>query len=305
MKIFIYIFFLSTWFLFLMSSTSFGENIYYAVPSDFSATYKITRLTSDTLKGSGAMINENGYVVWEGIKTGIEDNGEIYLYDGVTNIPLTDNDYDDKDPIMNENGFVAWLGQINEPSTYSSGYQPFLYDGATTIQLSNSYDANLVLMNNNGDVVWNGCTEPMCDEVFLYNGSATIQLTDNFDYENELQLIDNGHVAWLGYDGTDYEVFIYDGSTTIQHTDNDYDARGLKMNNNGGAIWREWDTMKSMRFLYLYDGSTVTQLTDNLYFDINEYYMNPQINNYNQVVWYGSDGSDNEVFYTMVKLSLS
>jgi len=94
------------------------------------------------------------------------------------------------------------------------------------------------------------------------------QLTNNSHNDHSPQINNNGYVVWCGHDGHDDEIFLYNGSTTSQLTDNDYTEA------------------------FFYDGSTVTQVTDND--SIYDHY--PQINNNGQIVWYGIEEGNYEIF---------
>ena len=54
--------------------------------------YVIKKISRNPYEDANPKINNNGYVVWEGYDG---TDWEIFLYDGIETIQLTDNSYDD------------------------------------------------------------------------------------------------------------------------------------------------------------------------------------------------------------------
>ena len=161
----------------------------------------------------------------------------------------------------------------------------YLYDGLTTIQITNDtlYKWHCKLNNIGKAVVWYGGNSPPINnlEIMLYNGMTTIQLTQN-EYLDQFPNIANGNVVWTGFPptgGDNGEIYLYDGSSLVQITDNNYIDQAPQINNNGLIVWEGGDSDIE---IYLFNGRRITQLTDNDYNDIN-----PKINANGHIVWYG------------------
>jgi hypothetical protein len=140
-----------------------------------------TRIVQATNNGTGKFEDSSEkYVVWE-------DSGELYLYDGIREVRLTNNDeieiFNYQENIFGN--FVIW----------EAGSEVFVYNGDRVVQLSNS--------NRPGDndfrgasaryAVWTGDRDNDTDsELYLYNGIRTIQLADD---DNDTS--DSGFLAFL------------------------------------------------------------------------------------------------------------
>jgi len=144
--------------------------------------------------GFRSHINDHGNVVWyesDGMDT------EIFLYNGMDTIQITDNTWDDKYPLISNNGHVVWrTGNSN---------RTWLYDGVTSIEIGLGGTKHHI--NNNGQVVWE-VDDGSGHEIFLYDGISTIQITDNSYDDHGPKINDDGQIVWYGYDGLDYEIFI-------------------------------------------------------------------------------------------------
>jgi hypothetical protein len=77
----------------------------------YAATYDITQVTNNSFADWPAQINNNGTIVYVGMKD-IKNfaSAEIFIYDGNTTTQLTDNDYADMLPQINDNGEIVWVG---------------------------------------------------------------------------------------------------------------------------------------------------------------------------------------------------
>ena len=201
---------------------------------------------------------------------------------------ITNDSYGDYSSQINTNGYVVWYKDTGTTGAI------FLYDGTSTIQLTNNsylvYD-KIPKINDNGNVVWERY-DGSHSQIFLYDGTSTIQLSDNSYYNEYPQINNNGYLVWQGHKGSDYEIFLYDGTgmrTIPLLTDHSYPNLYPQINNNGYVVWQGWDG--SDYEIFLYDGTRTTQLTDNFYVD-----AYPQINDNGQVVWMGYDGSRWQIF---------
>jgi hypothetical protein len=92
-------------------------------------------------------INPSSHVVWAGGPWG---NMEIFFYDGLKTIHLTNNDYNDWGPQINSSGHVIWKGYVGNQDS-----ELFLYDGTRITRITdNDYDENVYGINAKGYVVW-------------------------------------------------------------------------------------------------------------------------------------------------------
>jgi PKD repeat protein/pimeloyl-ACP methyl ester carboxylesterase len=216
-----------------------------------------------------------------------------------TTIQLTNSDYSCYGPQINDNDHVVWFGDNG------SGYNAiFLYDGSTTIQLTNNdfyNDIERYQINNNGHVVWSkyrygDSGVPFDSQIFLYDGSTTILLNSSRSQNYSPQISDNGHVVWFGegYDDSDTvwqsDIFLYDGSTTKRLTNSPHNSHP-KINSNGHVAWSKVGYLDSDNVwqsdIFLYNGSTTKRLINPGFGDDSF-----QINDNGHVVWRGYNGSN-------------
>lgn len=102
---------------------------------------------------------------------------------------------------------------------------------------------------------------------------------------------DNGQVAYIGFDGTDFETYLYDGISTIQISNSDNNVNFVGMNNNGKIVWSE-KTSTNAHDIYLFDGVTTTLIAQTPCCVLPQ----PKINNNDVVLYVALDGSDLEAF---------
>ncbi len=105
----------------------------------------ITSLDSYNLNElySWPQINDQDQVTWSQ-NIGETENNAIFLYDGVTVHQLSDHG---SGPKINNLGYVTWRGPDSEI---------ILYDGSSTIQLTDNVSNLFSQINDNGHVVWMG-----------------------------------------------------------------------------------------------------------------------------------------------------
>jgi hypothetical protein len=146
--------------------------------------------------GASAPEMDGARVVWVA-SDGSDD--EIFVYDGVSIVPLTDNDYDDSEPQVS-GSHVAWIGF---PDTIAEG-EIFVHDGVTTLQLTD--DA----LDDRGPRVSSGPAGPTvawikgdgvtvggpADEIWMYEGCDAARVTDNLVADTDPSL-DGNLVAWV------------------------------------------------------------------------------------------------------------
>jgi len=97
-------------------------------------------------------------------------------------------------------------------------------------------------------------------QIYTYKNGVITQIS-NSAYDNISSTFAGNYISWSGYDGQDWEIFFYNGSSVIQLTNNNYD-----------------------------DGhSSYTCLGET-------YYLGPQMNGNNLIVWSGNVGTDMEIY---------
>ena len=200
-------------------------------------------------------------------------------------IKLTDNSYDDVDPMINNKGEIVWTGKI------SDNYSDIFYsDGTETRSLTdngdysnripyhdpNKYD-HKPQINNNGVIVW--ISSGNVTGVTRYDGSKKKIIANNIVGGHPIQINDMGQMVWTGRDpvgsqtteegpdGDSVELFYYDGVSVSQITDNYCNDYTPKINDKGEVTWfvstnredgcpsEDWEVFK-------FDGTDISQVTN-------------------------------------------
>jgi hypothetical protein len=224
---------------------------------------------------------------------------------------ITQNDLrDDGDPQvgsdvgyeLNDDGFMIWQGHDG------SDWEIFLTD-ATSVNppalTNNSLHDKNPDINDAGTAVWQRETATN-DEIFLYSGAGETNISNNPACDDTDPRIGNGgHVAWQGYcDYTspvafsDYEIFLYDGvSATNISNDHAYGVENVdtapQVNALGHVVWVKALFPFGAKDIYFYGGSAPINLSVTLY----EEDLDPQMNDNDNIVWSGYDGTDYEIFF--------
>ena len=139
---------------------------------------------------------------------------------------LTDNDYDECQACISNSSFVAWKGWGFCNGDTGEDYEIFLYNGTTTVQVTDNYnDEYTYAINDNGNIVWDQSVTGVGRRIFLYDyDSKTInQISDDHGSYNP-HINNNDVVVWGGWDseGPDLEILLYDGSSPINISDNSF-----------------------------------------------------------------------------------
>ena len=273
----------------------------------------IEQLTNDDLFDTIPQISGNN-IVWTKSTSNLSENpfadSSIYFYDGSSTIELDSGGssllstisgnnvawgsilngdifyYDGSNTTKIDDSAIAALvsGSISENNVVWTGIddrdvEVFLYDGNTTIQLTDNNSIEALPLVSGNNVVWTGGIDVTGDlnsaEIYFYNGNSTIQLTDN-NFTDLATSISGNNTVWIGNDGNDNEIFLYNGNTTIQLTNNDTDDIDPFVSGDN-VVWEGSDGNDLE--IFLYDGSTTIQLTDN---EIDD--TNPDISGEN-IVW--------------------
>ena len=240
---------------------------------------------------------------------------EIFLYDGLETIQLSDNDYLDRRPKINDRGWVAWTGGLDKNEV-------FLYNGQQTVQLTDSTSPSglagisnngLVLvgrsnklfmydgdketqisfndymqgsdMNDRGWVTWSAGTWGAQPEIYLYDGNEVKRLTYNDHVEWVPKINNNGWVTWSAYSGGSDQIFLYNGTETVMLS-NGWRRSGPKINDTGWVTWSGEDHGQDEK-IYLYDGTDTVEIGSG---------FGAMINDRGWVTWLASDGNDLEIF---------
>lgn len=161
--------------------------------------FSVSSLTDNLTDDKGAMINDNGSIVWS------SNDDDIFLYDGTITARITDNTTKDSNPVINNSGEIAFIGDgIN-------GRDVFLYSNNELLQLTdNSLNERSLQINDNGSVVWAGY-DGHDYEIFRYDGS-TVQLSDNEYNDYAPKINNNDLVVWDGYTSGRSQIFLADGT---------------------------------------------------------------------------------------------
>lgn len=229
-------------------------------------------------------ISQLGDITWIG-NTGSGTDYEIFLYaNGIAN-QLTDNDSDDVQVRINDASDLIWRGRGDLATdssfdiyTHMDGalqritnddrleWYPELsnsrhlvwsvfdgqqcdivvqLNGSAPFQISTLSDDHAAVINDRGDVAWEGW-DGNDWEIFLYAAaSQTItQLTDN-DYHDYTPQINNaGDLAWIGLGG-EIGVYLYQAATqTISKLSDNYVGHYdtvADLNEQGKVAWTGFD----------------------------------------------------------------
>ena len=220
---------------------------------------------------------------------GIIDINDSYPNDQYNTIRITENGRSNGFPKLDGN-HIAWRGYT------SSGVSTIYYENLTTgTRVDVGSTATVrgftgIPSLSNGQVawrVWDDATDRLY--IYLWDGAQTRLITDypvgNFpmpwgylpSYHSVDVALDNGQIAWAGWDGNDYEIYLWDGANTTQITDNsvnDYEAQL----NNGQIAWTGVEANSTSFDVFFWDGLTITNVSNRPgYPDEDAHLMNGEI----------------------------
>src|SRR4030065_190536 len=163
------------------------------------------QISNNSYDDFSPQINNNGYVAWFGYDG---HDYEIFLYNGMNTIQLTNNLYDDEYFHINDDGHVVFWNE-SDNSVFrvwiqydGSDFEIFLYDDTGTTQITNnSYDDLDPQVNNNGYIVWLGCSGTVCTDV---NVSLATPTTIALNAPNGGEAIPSGStslIQWSTFPG--------------------------------------------------------------------------------------------------------
>jgi cysteine-rich repeat protein len=136
------------------------------------------------------------------------NDDEIFVYDGASTVPVTDNGYDDAEPQVS-GSYVAWTGY---PDTLAEG-EIFVSDGVATLQLTDDDLDDRSPRVSTGlagpSVAWikdYGGENNVGDEIWMYEGCAAARVTDNA-VADTAPALDGQLVAWVRGGGSESEIW--------------------------------------------------------------------------------------------------
>ena len=176
------------------------------------------------------LINAKGQVAW------VANDGvdyEIYFYNGVNAIQLTNNTSNDCNPSLNNNGILVWQDQVD------GVYQIFMYDGTNVVQVTSDLLINFTSpkINDAGQIAWQG-TNGSLYWIYLYTGGTVKTLTEQNFVAGGVQLNSSGKVVWQSWTGTNDDLYLYEGTLPPKNiTMSSYIDRSPQINARGDIVW--------------------------------------------------------------------
>ncbi len=256
----------------------------------------ITQLSNNNRYSDSVRINPAGQVVWHAMSfhRTFGRAGWVFFHNGTETLDLSEyaNYPLDRFPRIDARGRVVWSGNRD-------GQHILMFDGGEIKKyLKVTMDSESLEFNDLGQLVWKTDSG-----IYFHDGAKVVHLNQNMAPGDTPRLNNNGHVAWVGYDGNDYEIFLYDGMKTIQLTSNRYDDTAPAVNDNGEVVWvgRAGESIVSPFIppdgkerrrdeIFLYDGKEIIQLTQNLFRD-----HDVTINNQGDIAWVNGEGNEAEI----------
>ena len=251
-------------------------------------------------------INGNGDVVWESWD-GTDYDIQLYEESSGTTTSLTGgNDGYDWNSQINDFGDIVWEGLrgVAPDLDWEIFFWPSGDPGPTRLtgdtgSEDNGGDDWYPLINNSGDIVWQSYDGNDWEILMVPAGTTTpVAITDNTTDDKLPKLNGNGDIVWPSYDGVNYYVNLLPaGNTTPIQVATSTSPVSPNMNIDKNVVWIGTDPGGNGIgiFLYRHNSGDVIQLSDNAHFD-----NTPQISDNGEVVWYGYDGNDWEIFLYLV-----
>lgn len=193
--------------------------------------------------------------------------------------------------VLSSNGF-ACCPEVSGSNVVFVGfdgndYEIFLYDGTSTIQLSDNSFTDEHPRVSGSYVAWQGF-DGTDNEIFFYDGSITTQLTNN-NYSEGIAGVLGSRVVW---GNGSVGVFVYEAASA---TTTQIAGPGTCASDVSGAFVAMVGNCGSPGEILIFDGNTTTQLTTSTLND-----TSPRISGAN-VVWNSftlfGGGSDAEIFH--------
>jgi hypothetical protein len=246
------------------------------------------QVTHNTTDDKSPRVSDS-HVTWWGYDT--MGDTEIYLQDIATiDTPspknISDNDYDDYDPVI-EGDRVVWHSLV------SQGTEIFLWDGGPIARrVTNNQADNSAPQISGNNVVWQGRVGGDY-EVFLYeiDSWTTTQLTSDV-YEDVTPQVSGDNIVWQGGSPSNREVLIYnvvDGGTPSNLSNNsNLDER--PQIHGEQIVWHAFDGFDwEVMFYDLTTPFLPLNVSNNMDYD-----WGPQLSS-DLLVWRSNDGQDYEI----------
>lgn len=203
-------------------------------------------------------------------------------------IRITNNVTSDKIPLVS-NGQVAWEGGGSrvwtDGTNYFSEREVMFYNGVSIEQLTKN-DFTEFFDFDNGQAVWTNFLG-----IFFFDGATTTQISAGSFFREPK--ISNGQFV---VSRADSEILFYDGFK-ISVLFKGSDARWPDID-KGRVVWRAFNTDRPNGFggyaydIYFFDGTSIKNISSGT---TPFYKGEPKIYG-DQVIWYGYDGNDYEIF---------
>ena len=192
---------------------------------------QVTQLTfaaSDHLDHTGAMINNQGTIIW--LETGMD----VPRIAGAVSINTPGGI--DGSPCLNDRNEIVWSGKESSSDTY---LQIFYYHGGTPEKLTvDAFNNKGPLINNRGDIVW-AKADPAGYELWLRASGVSRKIGSYVGNRLPLPFVlnDQGQVAWINTTG---RVYLYSGGTNTEISTDTYadDTSRPAINYRGQVLYQ-------------------------------------------------------------------
>ena len=245
---------------------------------------------------SQSFINiSNYYIVYD---SKVNNNKEIVIYDWQKNVPwqLTQNDFEDKNPIV-KNDLVIWEGITNGKES-----DIYMYD----LEEEELVKFSTAGMNEYAPKVGGRMVAWMCENeniksIILYdrNTKNAVAIPINKNGKDNMDLNDH-YLVYRDFDGNDMEIYLYDIKKGIvkQLTNNESDDLEPVINGNFIA-WRGSAADESVVYLYEITTERIKTIATNA--------LHPRINE-RYIVWQQEENNSSHIaaydIYTGSKFSI-
>jgi hypothetical protein len=176
------------------------------------------------------LINAVGQVAWVA-HDGVDY--EMYFYNGVNTIQLTNNTSSDCNPSLNNKGMLVWQDQVD------GMFQIFMYDGTNVVQVTSDPLTNFTSpkINDAGQIAWQG-TNGSIYGIYLYTAGTVKTLAEQNLFAGGIQLSSSGKVIWQSWTGTNDDLYLYEGTLPPKNiTNSNYTDRAPQINGRGDIVW--------------------------------------------------------------------
>lgn len=236
-----------------------------------------TRQISDNVYSATGPSLYDGRIAWEQYVG--DDREEIFYWDGSQVTQITSYDGIQQSPslwgdtimwnsIIEESDgtsrydIYGWDGadvdlvkeSASSPSLYGDGIaykrsvgshsnEVFLWDGEKELQITNTPGRNVYSLSLwDGQIVYELGISSSESEIWFWDGTTNEMIFAN-GHSNYNPCLQNGYVAWGGFDGNDFEIFLWDGKEVHQVTDNTWDDTNPSLWIDGLKIQIAYDSL--------------------------------------------------------------